>query len=191
MSTAARPENLAPLLEEATQIWQDILPGVDGSAIEVIGRLEVIARWLADFKAKALAPFQLNFAEWTTLTVLRVSGDDCRRSPTELRRRVGQTSAGMTRILTKLERAELVGREPLAKDGRRSDVVLTARGRDVAEESFQCLQTAQSELLDSFGKAEREQLKGALDRLLAAFASADGDASDQTVETMRSNAERN
>ena len=35
--------------------------------------------------------------------MLRISEPDYRRSPTELRRLIGQSSAGMTRILDKLE----------------------------------------------------------------------------------------
>jgi hypothetical protein len=45
----------------------------------------------------------INYAELAVLGMLRTSGPRQRRSPTELRALVGQSSAGMTRVLDKLE----------------------------------------------------------------------------------------
>ncbi len=165
----SQPKDLSALLEETALAWREILPSVDSGAIELVGRLETLARWVATLKTSVLAHFQLNFAEWTTLTMLRISAPDCRRSPTELRYSVGQTSAGMTRILGKLEQEGLVERESCAEDGRRSDVVLTSTGREIAERSFEAVQSAQSELLEPLGKAKRDRLKRELDGLISLF----------------------
>jgi DNA-binding MarR family transcriptional regulator len=54
--------------------------------------------------------------------------------------------------------------------GRRRDVILTARGREVAEQSFAALATAQGEIVAPAGKRRRDELARALDALLALFA---------------------
>jgi len=118
---------------------------------------------------EVLAGFGLNLAEWTTIGMLRTSPPDCRRSPTELRRLVGQTSAGMTRVLTKLADAGLVRREPGAGDGRRHDVLLTRRGRTVADESFRALHLVERDLVERYPRAERTRLATVLDELRSAL----------------------
>jgi DNA-binding MarR family transcriptional regulator len=103
--------------------------------------------------------------------MLRTSPPAFRRSPSELRRLIGQTSAGMTRILGKLEDEGLVRRASHERDGRRVDVLLTARGRARAEASFASLLEAQAALLAPVGKRQRDALMRALDVLLEGFAS--------------------
>lgn len=164
-----RPEELGLHLEENAAAWDEICGEVDPRTLGIFGRLEAIARALAHFQRQALAPYGINHAEFTTIGMLRTSPPDFRRSPTELRRLVGQSSAGMARILAKLEEEGLVRRETPAGDGRRLDVILTPRGSALAEESFGALLTAQSRLLAPFGKRRREELLHALDGLLAMF----------------------
>jgi hypothetical protein len=61
--------------------------------------VEALARAWKRIHEGNLDCFGLNHAEWTTLGILRTSPPESRRSPTQLRRLVGQTSAGMARIL--------------------------------------------------------------------------------------------
>jgi DNA-binding MarR family transcriptional regulator len=165
-----RPEELGPHLEESAEAWEDILGGVDAVAIGVFGRVEALARSWAALQRDVLAPFGLNHAELMTLARLRTSPPEGSRSPSELRRLVGQTSAGMTRILDKLESEQLVRRVSHAEDGRRIDVRLTARGTSLVEEGFRALLTAESDLLAPLGKRPREEVLRGLDALLSAFA---------------------
>ncbi|HXK25480.1 MAG TPA: MarR family transcriptional regulator [Myxococcota bacterium] len=164
------PEQLARHLAENAAAWKTIRDGVDARALGIFGRLEALARFQASLQQRALAPYRLNYAEFTTIGMLRTSPPAFRRSPTELRRLVGQSSAGMTRILAKLEGEGLVRRAAGRGDGRRRDVILSARGRAVAERSFAALLAAQGHVLASTGKRRRDDLLLALDALLAAFA---------------------
>ena len=164
------PAQLALHLEENTSAWQEIAGDVDGSALGLFGRLEALARFLGELQRGALQPYGLNYAEFTTIGMLRTSPPAFRRSPSELRRLVGQSSAGMTRILAKLEDEGLVRRAPGRGDGRRRDVILGARGRELAEDAFASLLQAQAGVLAPSGKRGRDELVRALDRLLALFA---------------------
>jgi DNA-binding MarR family transcriptional regulator len=165
-----QPDRLALHLDANAAAWGKIVGDVDSRTIGIFGRLEAIARSLADFQRRALAPYQINYAELTTIGMLRTSPPGFRRSPTELRRLVGQSSAGMTRILTKLERGGLVRREAQAEDGRRVEVILTARGRKLAERSFLALYAAQRALLGRLGSRRPDDLMRALDEAFALLA---------------------
>ena len=153
-------------LEENASAWHEIVSEVDARTLALFGRLEAVARALAELQRQALAPYGINYAEFTTLGMLRTSGPGFRRSPTELRRLVGQSSAGMTRILRKLERARLVRRRREPGDARRSDVVLTAKGAALAEAAFAALFGAPSDGLGARSKRRREAWQHALDELL-------------------------
>lgn len=146
--------------------WQAIAGDVDAGSFELLGRLEAVSRTLAHVQRSALDPHGINYAEFTTLGMLRTTRPDARRSPTELRRLVGQSSAGMSRILRKLEGARLVRRVPGREDGRRRDVVLTARGAALVEAAFPALFAAPSARLARRTRRERDAWTRALDEML-------------------------
>jgi DNA-binding MarR family transcriptional regulator len=175
LGTTAVPtrDTLVSFLRASADAWSTITGDVDRDAIIAFGLIETIARTWNRIHAEALSVFDLNLAEWTTIGMLRLSPPDFRRSPTELRSLVGQSSAGMTRILTKLGDGELVRREPRPSDGRGQDVILTPRGRALAEESFWRLHSTQRRFLAPFVYDQRDRLITALDELrLALSASA-------------------
>jgi DNA-binding MarR family transcriptional regulator len=160
---------LVAFLGASADTWSTITSPVDRDAIVVLGLVEAIARSWKQVHQRGLAAYDLNLSEWTTLGMLRSSPPDFRRSPTELRSLVGQTSAGMTRILKKLDDEGFVRREPSSSDGRGHDVILTRRGVDLAEESFGVVHALQHEVVASFGDDERPRLIATLDELLAAL----------------------
>jgi DNA-binding MarR family transcriptional regulator len=163
-----RPEELGLHLEENARALEAILDGTDASPLVVFGRLEALARSWSKFHREVLAGYGINYAELSTLGLLRTASTAC--SPGELRTLVGQTSAGMTRILDKLETEGLVRRVAHAEDGRRVEVRLTPRGAALAEECLAAVLAAESELLSGWSKRRRDALVLGIDALLAAFA---------------------
>ena len=84
MSRFARPEELGPYLEENARALEAILEGVDASPMVVFGRLEALARTWAHLHRRLLQPYGINYAELTTLGMLRTApGDAC--TPSDLR----------------------------------------------------------------------------------------------------------
>jgi DNA-binding MarR family transcriptional regulator len=177
MATGEPPwrAGLIPYLEDNATTWTAIehsLPdglAVDHDTFVIFGLLEAAGRGWTLVHRRVLEGFGLNHSEWTTISMLRTSPPDFRRSPTELRHLVGQTSAGMARILDKLEYARLVTREARPEDRRGLDVALTPAGHRTAEASFRALHGAQGEVIASLSSAERATAIGALDRLLQAL----------------------
>jgi len=166
---------LIAYLEDNAATWRAVAaswpdgPPVDHDTFVIFGLLEAAARAWTLVHRRVLGGFGLNHSEWTTISMLRTSPPDFRRSPTELRRLVGQSSAGMARILDKLEHAGLVTREARPEDRRGLDVVLSPSGHRVAEASFRALHGAQGDVVASLPGAERAAAIGTLDRLLWAM----------------------
>ena len=160
---------LVRFLERSATAWAAVTDDVDRDTLVIFGLLEATARIWESVHRETLSRFDLNLAEWTTLGMLRISPPAFRRSPTELRRLVGQTSAGITRILGKLGGAGLVRRATEPADGRRHNVILTRRGRTLAEESFGALHATERDLLRPVTATARTQLIHTLDELRAAL----------------------
>lgn len=168
-----RREWLLVHLSENAAEWRAISGELDAASLLLLGRLEAVSRALAELQRTALEPYGINYAEFTALGMLRTTRPDERRSPTELRHLVGQSSAGMTRILRKLESERLVRRVPCDGDGRRRDVVLTAKGAELVEKSFPSLFSAPSKRLRRRPKRERDAWTHALDQILEFLAAGD------------------
>ena len=157
------------ILESSADTWEHLVGDVDAATLVVFGLLEALARSWKAMHIRALAEFDLNHAEWTAIVMLRASPPDHRRSPTELRRLVGQTSAGMTRILRKLSREGLVTREQRTDDERGRDVILTEQGQRLADSTFLAMQTIQRASLAGLSGADMRATTTALRRLLTAL----------------------
>jgi DNA-binding MarR family transcriptional regulator len=169
MSRFDRPGELGTHLSENADAWGELLGDVDASVIEVFGRLDAVARYWAALQREVLTPFGINYAELTTLGILRTTRPSPRRSPTELRGLVGKTSAGMTRILDKLESEGLLKRESSSDDGRRVDIILSRRGERLAEAAFRELLVIQNGLLAPLEERSVGITLDTLDALLAVF----------------------
>ena len=169
MSRFDRPGELGSHLERNAAAWNELLGDVDARSIEIFGRIDAVTRHWAALQREILTPFDINYAELITLGILRTTRPRPVRSPTELRGLIGQTSAGMTRILDKLESEGLVRREAFAEDKRRVDIRLTPAGARLAETAFRELVVRQNETTDELDEHSRKAMIRGLDRLLSAF----------------------
>lgn len=165
-----RPETLVPHLEANAAAWAEIL-GVDASPLAIFGRVEALALSWEALQREVLAGFGINYAELATLGMLRTTKPEPRCSPSELRALVGQSSAGMTRILDKLEAEGHLHRAYTnEQDRRRVDVVLDPSGAALAESALRALLAAESELLDGLAPACRASIASSADALLEGLA---------------------
>lgn len=168
MTGQEQPERLAARFADTAAAWEEIL-GTDASAHAIFGRVSALAwRWSA-LHREALRGFGVNYAELAVLATLRVSGPAHRRSPTELRGLIGQSSAGMTRILDKLEADGHLRREDIAGDRRRVDIVLTGKGAALAERAVATLLAVETDVLATLAAEQRAAIGLGLDTLLTAL----------------------
>jgi len=164
-----QPNELAPFLDANAATWQSIL-GVDTTALAAFGRISALTHGWFELQREALNELGLNYAELSVLGMLRTSAPGHRRSPTQLRRLIGQSSAGMTRILDKLEAEGHLRREDIDGDRRRVDIVLTESGAALAERGVGALLAVETAVFGSIAPDRRAAIVSGLDVLLGAFA---------------------
>jgi DNA-binding MarR family transcriptional regulator len=105
----------------------------------------------------------LSHAEGRVLAALT---KDDGRPMTELAESLLIKQSTLTRIVDRLERAQLVARTTSTEDRRLSLALLTERGQQLASPMTQVARRRLHVLVRSLGKARAEQLEGALTRLI-------------------------
>ena len=93
-------------------------------------------------------------------TLLRADGEMTQR---ELLEQMNITSASLSEVLGKLEREGLVERTRSAQDKRQLEIVLTGRGRDLAQEMADEEKDFESRALDFLDDDEKHALLSTLD----------------------------
>lgn len=156
-------ENLDEQIDRMRETTERLHPQRPADALPLVGRIGALAGLHKTFTERLFSGADITHSEFHVLWLLRSTGP-C--SPTDLARHVQQTTAGMTRTLDRLERAELVERRAHASDRRRVEVVVTTKGESVADEMQALELSAFEEVLDGLGAADRKELAGRLDRLI-------------------------
>jgi DNA-binding MarR family transcriptional regulator len=140
----------------------------DGPAPELTGRLGYLLKHaqlrLAELTAEALAPYGITGRELAVLLVL------AGREPLSQQQaagRLGIDRTSMVAFLDTLEGKGLVARHPDANDRRRNVVALTAAGHDTLRRAVQASDEAERRFLAPLARPAAEQLKRALQNVLA------------------------
>jgi DNA-binding MarR family transcriptional regulator len=139
-------------------------PGLDASSLQIFGRIGAVSTLYRSFYERFLRDRDLTHTEYQVLGILR---GVAARSPTELARSVGQTTAGMTKTLDRLERGGLIERRSHASDRRRVEVVLTGEGELRSERLLAEELEAQRNMLENVDAASRQRLRTLLDEMIS------------------------
>jgi DNA-binding MarR family transcriptional regulator len=86
--------------------------------------------------------------------------------PTELADAAHTGRSNLSKVVRRLEEAELVGRMANPEDGRETMIALTPAGREVAERIVAASETDFAEAVSGWSPAEREQFEDLLVRLV-------------------------
>ena len=116
----------------------------------------------ARFLSEKLAPSGVTAVQGVALNFL-FQGDEI--TSRQLGERTKLDSATLTGLLDRLEAGGLVERRPNPADRRAILICLTKKGKRVAGEVHKTIETANRELLSSFGVQEERGLKAMLKRL--------------------------
>ncbi|ETK37638.1 MarR family transcriptional regulator [Microbispora corallina] len=124
--------------------------------------LNQVGRELRTTVDALLAPFDLTAQQAAVL--LHASRQET--SPNRLAAEVGTDTAGMTRLLDRLEAKGLLARRPHPGDRRSVVVEVTPEGRALAPRLAPVFGTASARLLSGFSEEEVLQVTGLLRRML-------------------------
>lgn len=147
--------------------WDREIPGLDLSAMVLLGRLGEAAQLIAkDHLEPVFAAHGLKAGEFDVLATLRRSGPPYRLKPTELYNSTMISSGGMTARLDRLQKAGLVTRTPDEQDRRALQVSLTDKGKALIETVLPQHIAAQKGVLAGLDAKDRATLSGLLERLV-------------------------
>jgi DNA-binding MarR family transcriptional regulator len=114
----------------------------------------------ADFWTKKVKHLNVTASQAMVLNFL---GEEDRILATSLRQKLQITSATMTGILDRLEKLELIERQPHPDDRRALLICLTDRGRQCATEIYSIMVQANEEFLSGFNPEESEKFRKMLE----------------------------
>jgi DNA-binding MarR family transcriptional regulator len=149
--------------------WRRELPELDRPEFDLVKRAARLGQLLEEALGECLAPWNLVKADYNVLSVLRTAGAQYELRPTDLRNRLLLTSGGVSNIVNRLERLNLVQRIPDPADRRSAWVRLTAEGAEVAEEIMQAWAAVQQRMFTALSPELARQGSDTLRAVLLAL----------------------
>lgn len=149
--------------------WRRERPDLDVSPLEVLSRVNRLARHLDRARREAFAAHGLEQWSFDVLAALRRGGAPYELAPRELLERTLVTSGAMTNRIDRLEAERLVERRPDTDDRRSVLVRLTPDGAARVEACLVALLDQERSILAALAPAEAGTLASLLRRLLAPF----------------------
>lgn len=140
--TAPGRDRMDPVIEG----WRRELPELDRPEFDLVKRAARLGQLLEEALGECLAPWSLAKADYNILSVLRTAGARYELRPTDLADRLLLTSGGVTNVVNRLVRLNLVQRFPDQADKRSSWVRLTRQGAEVAEETMRAWAAVQQQM---------------------------------------------
>lgn len=122
------------IVDRMNEQWREVLPELDPSPLDIVGRVIVLAEYLERSVGEALAPHGLSLGQYDILATLRRSNQPG-LTPTALMKSVMLTSGGMTSRIDRLEEMGLIQRGEDPDDRRGVVVMLTRKGRQLIDQA--------------------------------------------------------
>ena len=156
-------EDLVDLILEQ---WAHERPDLDSRGFGIAGRLQVLGKRLGVRVEQVLAPLDLSQWSFDVLATLRRNGPPFHMTPTQLTRATMLTSGAMTNRIDRLEKRGLVQRRPDPDDRRGCLVVLTKKGRALADKGAATRFADATDIAEKLSSAEQKKLESLLRKLL-------------------------
>ena len=149
--------------------WETEYSDLDISNLPPLVRLARLGVLIDAFQHDVLEPFELAPSDYGVLAALRRAGAPYALKPSQLYSRLRRSSGGMTKILKRLEEANLVERKPDPEDGRGSKITLTPKGLSLQDRVFHAFIAATSSLMAPLTEHQKRAAGDSLGELLNVF----------------------
>ena len=149
--------------------WNAQRPDLDFSPLEVLSRVNRLARHLDRARRDVFKRSDLDTWEWDVLAALRRAGDPYQLSPKQLMAETYVSSGTMTNRIDRLSERGFVRRLADEADRRSVLVTLTEEGRLRTDAAITRLVDIEADLLSGLHRAERERLATLLHKLSLGF----------------------
>lgn len=163
---------MPPASDEVDRIvggWSRERPDLDFAPLQVLSRVDRLARHLERARRTAFGASDLELWEFDVLSALRRAGHPYQLSPKVLLQQTLVSSGTMTNRIDRMVVRGLVERRTDPNDGRGILVVMTAAGADRVDAAITTLVAAEAELLDGLSRTDQERLSALLRKLSLDF----------------------
>jgi len=161
-----------PASDEVDRIvgaWARERPDIDFAPLQVLSRVDRLARHLDRSRRSAFTASGLESWEFDVLAALRRAGAPYQLSPKSLLQQTLVSSGTMTNRIDRLVERRLVERRTDPHDGRGVLVVMTDRGREQVDAAISVLVADEAEMLAGLSRLEQERLSSLLRKLSLDF----------------------
>jgi DNA-binding MarR family transcriptional regulator len=152
---------------DIAKAWQRERPGVPVESIEIVTPIWRLAKLLADDRRRVLHACAVDGATLDLLSVLRRAGPPYRLTTREIAQRALVTAGAVSQRVARAEREGLVRRAAAGDGSRAVNVTLTKAGHALVERTVDQVLGREAEFVRGLAAADRADLAGLLDRLLA------------------------
>lgn len=161
-----------PASDEVDRIvdaWSRERPDIDFAPLQVLSRVDRLARHLDRSRRSAFTASGLESWEFDVLAALRRAGSPSQLSPKALLQQTLVSSGTMTNRIDRLVERGLVERRTDPHDGRGVLVVMTDAGRRQVDAAISVLVAEEADMLAGLSRADQEKLSALLRKLSLDF----------------------
>ncbi|CAH0529679.1 MarR family winged helix-turn-helix transcriptional regulator [Vibrio hippocampi] len=158
-----KSDSVARILTKTQDHW----PESAAQITPAILRMHRIHTYLHKNLERVLVPYQLQAADFSVLETLRKEAPPHCLSPTQLYSAMLFSSGGLTKVLGRLQQADLIQRLDNPSDKRSKLVQLTACGKQLIDQVIINLHISEQPAINTLSKQEQQTLDSLLTKLLA------------------------
>jgi DNA-binding MarR family transcriptional regulator len=156
-------------VDRIVDAWSRERPDIDFAPLQVLSRVDRLARHLDRARRSAFTASGLESWEFDVLAALRRAGPPSQLSPKALLQQTLVSSGTMTNRIDRLVERGLVERRTDPHDGRGVLVVMTDAGRRQVDAAISVLVADEAEMLAGLSRADQERLSSLLRKLSLDF----------------------
>ena len=156
-------------VDRIVDAWARERPDLDVAPLQVLSRVDRLARHLDRARRTAFTASGLEPWEFDVLAALRRAGAPYQLSPKDLLQQTLVSSGTMTNRIDRLVERRLVERRADPHDGRGVLVVMTTKGQEQVDAAMTVLVADEAEMLAGLSRADQERLSALLRKLSLDF----------------------
>lgn len=154
-------------IDVAIALWQKERPDLSTQGKTIVGRIIYLQNIILEAVNTAFKPLKLNAGEYAVLCTLRVSGAPFTLSPSQLLKLLLLSSGGLSNLLERMEKKELIKRMADSQDRRAVAVMLMPKGKKLVDKAMEIHTEIEQSFSKKLNHAEQKQLASLLKKLIA------------------------
>jgi DNA-binding MarR family transcriptional regulator len=149
---------MADRIDNLVDQWMGQRPDLDSSALDIVARVQELAKLLRRDEDNRLAALKLKMWEYDVLSTLRRQGEPYALPASKLAKETMLSSGAMTNRVDRLEQRKLVTRHESPSDRRGVVIKLTATGMQLIDRALESRLNLADQQIARLDTAERTLL---------------------------------